>query len=291
MNTAFRLQLLDRMLAGAKRMPGTERQIYLATCTPDIASLILANSNNDNRKLRPKKVEGIVASILNGAWRLKGTIEFLTNGTLLDGQHRLAACASACRSLEFLCLVTPESEASESNKVTDTGQPRTLPDWLKFNGVIPPNRWANALRTERGHRIGTGGWGTPQGSNDDYLALYQEVQEPMKRGFEIVPSGMASTLRVHQSTLDWFAYHTTRINGPAAKEFMELLDAPIGVAADHPARVLHKRLVDAPRNKKKVSREHAVLLVKAWNAYYAGETVESHQQYRPTSPIPPFAGR
>lgn len=291
MNTTFRRQLLDRMLAGSKRMPGTDRQIYLATCTPDIASLILANSNKDNRRLRPKKVEVIADSILRGEWRLKSTVEFLTNGVLLDGQHRLAACASAARPIDFLCLVTPETEALESNKVTDTGQQRTLPDWLKFNGIVPPNRWANALRAERGHRVNNGGWGTPKGTNDDYLALYKEVQEPMRRAFDIVPSGMAATLRVHQSTLDWFAYHTVLINEPAAKEFIELLDAPVGVSADHPARVLHRRLVDAPRNKEKVSREHAVLLVKAWNAYYAGETVESHQQYRPKSPIPAFAGR
>ena len=66
--------------------------------TPHLASKWL-QKNSCNRPLSQNTVYRYADAILSGEWKLNGdTIRFDSNGTLIDGQHRLHACVKAGKS-------------------------------------------------------------------------------------------------------------------------------------------------------------------------------------------------
>jgi hypothetical protein len=68
-----------------------EPVVAIETITPKQAQVILAH-NDRNRSLASSRVTVYSGAMLAGEWRMNGeTIKFNGDGTLLDGQHRLAA--------------------------------------------------------------------------------------------------------------------------------------------------------------------------------------------------------
>jgi hypothetical protein len=75
----------------------------LQLVTPQWAADVLANQNTHNRKLRKSWVEKLTRDITAGAFiTTHQGIAFDENGTLLDGQHRLAAIVQANRPVNML---------------------------------------------------------------------------------------------------------------------------------------------------------------------------------------------
>lgn len=73
--------------------------------TPELAASILNGFNTANRPLSPSVVREYAGYLTSGRWATNGeSIKFAQDGTLIDGQHRLAACVRAKTPLRTLVV-------------------------------------------------------------------------------------------------------------------------------------------------------------------------------------------
>lgn len=112
--------------------------------TPEKAGEWLANNNSHNRPLRAEAVEALARDMKRGAWcpNHQG-LAFGLNGTLKDGQHRLAACVLS--KTAFWSLVAsgvPDLVEGVDARVLDTidrGATRSIADLLKLEHGLKVN--------------------------------------------------------------------------------------------------------------------------------------------------------
>lgn len=99
--------------------------------TPEAAAKYL-KLNVNNRNLRPAVVERYARDITNGEWRLTGdAIRFNCDGSLLDGQHRLAGIVKAGKPVETFVIRGIDQHARD---FMDTGVRRSFADVIHLRG-------------------------------------------------------------------------------------------------------------------------------------------------------------
>lgn len=102
------------------------------TITPVLAEEYLRH-NTKNRQLRKNLVSFYAEQMRKGQWMLNGeSIVFSEDGTLVDGQHRLAAVVEANLNVEMLVVknVSPDSFAT-----IDSGATRKIADTFYVKGI------------------------------------------------------------------------------------------------------------------------------------------------------------
>lgn len=115
----------------------------VARITPEKAQMMLAK-NPINRALSPGRVHIYAETMRRGEWRLNGeAIKLNGDGTLLDGQHRLAAVVESDVATEFLVVTGLHAD---DQKTMDLGKKRSLGDLLSIRGEENPNPLAAAVR-------------------------------------------------------------------------------------------------------------------------------------------------
>lgn len=103
--------------------------VTIEVITPDIAQQYLSK-NTTNRQLRQKVVSQYARDMRLGSWQLTHQgIAFNCDGTLLDGQHRLAAIIESGASIPMLVA---RGIASQSQLVMDDHLKRTTGDSLSL---------------------------------------------------------------------------------------------------------------------------------------------------------------
>ena len=92
-------------------------EVQVKTITPSYARKLL-NNNPSNRLIRARAVESMARDISNGKWQLTGeSIKISSDGSLIDGQHRLSAVIKADTPIQ--CLVCYQVDL-ESMTVIDS---------------------------------------------------------------------------------------------------------------------------------------------------------------------------
>ena len=87
----------------AARSDLAQVDVKIETLTPQRAREWLATFNYNNRRLQTSNVDSFVRDMRNGDWRLNGQpLCFSAEGRLINGQHRLQACAEAGVEIAFL---------------------------------------------------------------------------------------------------------------------------------------------------------------------------------------------
>jgi hypothetical protein len=127
----------------AKRAKNNDFNFELVTISPQLARQWL-DQNHNNRKLKKRFVATLAGDIASGNWRITGdSIKFGPDGSLLDGQHRLAACIAADKPITSLVIygVPPDAKV-----VMDTGKARSPSDVLAMNGHKNTNALTTAYR-------------------------------------------------------------------------------------------------------------------------------------------------
>jgi hypothetical protein len=131
---------LIKSLANGKVLKPSVR---IETITPAKAERILEESNTHNRALRGDRVTALAGNIDRDEWKLTGAaIVFDVDGVLLDGQHRLAACAAGTKPIQVIVLRNAERESQD---VMDDTLARRLGDALKLRGETDVNRLAAGI--------------------------------------------------------------------------------------------------------------------------------------------------
>jgi hypothetical protein len=114
------------------------------TITPKKATEYL-EQNTANRPLSTRTVREFAAAMRRGEWQVTHQgIAFDTNGTLVDGQHRLAAIIEADMPVE-LTVFTEVAEGAFD--VLDTGKRRNAADVLAIEGEKSAVMLAAMVRT------------------------------------------------------------------------------------------------------------------------------------------------
>lgn len=107
------------------------KNIELTEITPDLAREWLG-FNTHNRNLRQRVTLAYAADMASGNWQWNGeSIKFAADGTLLDGQHRLAAIAEAGVTVQMLVV---RGLPSDTQDTVDGGIKRKFSDVLTLRG-------------------------------------------------------------------------------------------------------------------------------------------------------------
>lgn len=126
-------------------------KIEVVTVTPEIAAAWL-DKNTDNRKIAKRLVGAFSRDMTNRKWQLTGdSIKFATDGTLIDGQHRLMACKESGRPFDTLVVY---GLPHKLKSVVDTGKSRSATDVMAMNNISNPSGTAAALRLLAAEKTG-----------------------------------------------------------------------------------------------------------------------------------------
>ncbi len=116
--------------------------LVIETITPAAATEML-KLNTANRPLRKARVNLYASEMAAGRWLLTGEPIILNGQSLINGQHRLAACVKA--DVPFVTAVMRDADI-EIYKVIDTGLARTAGDMLNHEGIPGYNIVAAAAK-------------------------------------------------------------------------------------------------------------------------------------------------
>lgn len=128
-------------------------KVEIKTIWPNEAKEILETKNLNNRNISNIFVKKLANDILNNAFLVTHQgIAFDSNGLLIDGQHRLAACVMANKPITL--LVTSDIPAVQNIgngnintfEILDSGKNRTVSQMLALSGMKYANRVAAAVK-------------------------------------------------------------------------------------------------------------------------------------------------
>ncbi len=238
--------------------------------TPELAREWLGY-NTHNRRLRERVVGAYAADMLGGAWQWNGeSIKFAADGTLLDGQHRLAAIVAANITVPMLVVRGLPNEAQDT---VDGGAKRKFADVLQLRG----EQWAVALAAvtrrvtlwEMGFRKNNTNVAPTNAQLLQTLEQYPELRDIVKTA-----THTATGCGLPGSICGLGLWVFSRIDASDADFFFNRLHDGQNLAKGDPIYEL-RRAVDASRSVRG-SRSDTFLtaiMIKAWNAYRDGTTV------------------
>ena len=161
----------------------------LKVITPKQAQQWLSESNINNRRLSEKTVTLYAREISAGRWALNHQgIAFYKDGSLADGQHRLAAIVRANKDVSI--LVTTELE-KDSYAGIDALRPRSLIDTIKIGGKA---EWIDKRDSENVKMI----FGVEKVGADEAILLAENIKESLlftKMCFPKKSKGVVTALR------------------------------------------------------------------------------------------------
>lgn len=271
-----------------KKKKCNEVRAWVEEVTPSVAEKWMAR-NTRNRKLKPRTVGKLAAELREGRWRLTpDAIAFDVDGTLINGQHRLAAIATA--GVAGSCLVAHGLEP-DAFIVTDDGVKRKFSDVLEIDGVANSKAVSTVVMRELL-------WRKRDGFRDSSAYYTAEAAShsriELDALFKSDPDGFLRAARVARQVYDAIGL-ATRAYGPCYYRFAQvsLFDADgftsTLITGEHDGRPMPKtyppialrdmvlRDTALPAQRRRLTSPHYVsaLIVKAWNAYRHGVPVHT----------------
>lgn len=151
------------------------------TITPVLAEEYLKH-NTSNRQLRKNIVSYYASQMKNGQWMLNGEgIIFNEQGTLVDGQHRLAAVAESGVNVDMLVVRNADKDSfatvdcGVSRKISDTFFVRGIPNATTVSSIIGRYKKLCSNRSVMGNVAGTKSGNTA--SRQDLLREYASDED------------------------------------------------------------------------------------------------------------------
>jgi hypothetical protein len=244
--------------------------VTIEEITPEIAKEWLYEHNNHNRSLRRRVVERYADAMRRGEWMTNGdAIRVAKDGTILDGQHRLAAIVASGMTITAVVVRGLDYVTQET---IDVGTKRSLADMLKLRGEGNYYQLAAALAWL--HRYHQGKMSTTMyPTHQQAFALLEDspgLRNSISMGHRLgerlrYPAGLGTLLHFIFSDIDEI---------DAIYFFEHLLtgaDLSDGHAIFALRRVLERELIAVQRMEQ---YRLAALTIKAWNGYRKGQEVK-----------------
>lgn len=246
------------------------------TISPAKAAEML-DANTTNRPLSRTLVLSFAEAMSRGDWMVTHQgIAFDENGVLVDGQHRLAAVIEADVPVEM----TVFTEVDEGTfDVLDTGKRRNAADVLAIEGEKSSTMLAAMVRTvwlyENRPDLN---WSGGAAAVTNHQIVQSLEQHPKLRDFVAVGEQIATSTGMIKSAAGAASYLTSRVSRRAEQdEWLEGIIDGAGLAKQDP-RLQFRRVMFAMARKqagqvlrRRDTREHVALYLKAFNAWRNGE--------------------
>lgn len=248
--------------------------MVLRTITPAQAKDMLER-NAVNRPLRSRNVSMYARDMRESRWMITGDpIVFDTKGYLIDGQHRLNACVSAGKS--FKSWVAENADEGVQD-VKDTGARRTLSDVLHMRGEVSPVLLASILRAvavqEEDYEMKSGFY-TP--TNPKKLDLFNSDVAKYREAVQVAGRMYQST-RMGSATMWGLLWlRLSAVDEDDAEDFFDRIRTAANIAPGDAVYVLRRALSNMEISGSLAARRKMfALVVKAWNAYRGGTSVQT----------------
>lgn len=254
------------------QQPSPTPTVDWETITPAIAQGLLDHHNTHNRPLNRVRVTSLAADMTAGRWAVNGeTIKVATDGTLLDGQHRLAAIVLSGVAVRILVV---RNVAPDAQDTMDTGGKRSFGNQLSLHGEANASQLAATVRTvwvwlHYADRFAAGTATRPPTSTEllEVLRANPELRDDMplvrRLGTAANMPGQVAGLCV------WLLRN---VNADDATAFFTALETGVGLQADSPIYLLREHLLRRPvAGDRMAIRALAALTIKAWNKWRRGE--------------------
>lgn len=245
------------------------------TVTPDMAKKWLEKTKL-NRRLSENSVNYLVYQMKSGSWMLTGdTIKFGSDGSLLDGQHRLSAVV---KHGEAVKLMVCEGLNPEVFQVIDTGKSRSAADLLSATGFKSAHNLAALARSIILYQNGR--YNSSSGPNRN-IATNKNILEFVKKHDELIEITTFCHNEVYYhfrfiplSTLGMIYYILSKKNATKCDEFFHKYAQGIDLAESSPIRHLRDKLMKDSTNKSKLNqRDKAALMIYTWNNFVQNKRV------------------
>lgn len=263
MVTATVPKVMHQSLNGLMRSPASEGiRVEVVMITPDLAKSWLKR-NTVNRHLRKREITRMVKALQSGLWQsVNGeTIVFGQSGTLLDGQHRLSACAEANISFQSLVVFGVEDQ---KRKTIDTGAKRLLSDVFSMDGESNSTRLAAACSVLHA-------WETEdllQSPHGCGFITHEEGEQ-----FLATHSDLKEAVQATQATALFYAFHAKDYT--LAYAWTETLKTGHAAPGHESFYTLRERLIRQLAQRDKLhALETFVYSIKAWNAVRQHKTIK-----------------
>lgn len=263
-----------RSTPAAPPEPSSRIVITHEKITPEMAEELMHANVENNRHVRFAQVERYARDMAAGKWQDNGeTIKIDTNGLMIDGQHRIQAIIEAGVPVELWVARGLEPQAITS---IDIGVSRKYSDLLKLEGQTNVLQLAAFLRRlylwERGIRVSRGSvapspaeMDTVLHNNSALIKLSMTRAEQTRQGFKPLTPAVGATA--------FFLF--ARIQIDQAHTFFDRLTDGAIADVGHPIMRLRHRLYNAPQGRKLNPDEKLACVIRTWNHYRAGNSVES----------------
>jgi hypothetical protein len=260
---------------GIGTMSQSSVKVRQENVTPKVAERLL-NANQRNRNLRPRRVTALAGAMQRGEWELNGeSIKVAEDGSLIDGQHRLAAVMASGVTVPMIVV---RGLPSQVLATIDTGAARSIGDTLKLNGEKDYYVLAAALR-----RL----WMYEQSGNfarsSSVMPTPQQILGTLDRHPQIrssIPfSGrLYQYVRIPKGPFAAMHYLFSLVDAADANVWFTSVANGDGLPHDDPRaqwRNQTLRWLQSPRHPKQV--QLAAWAIKSWNLWRAGERLAQIQ--------------
>lgn len=276
--------MITKLITRSNNKNKTNMNAEIKTIYPHQAKQLL-KLNTRNRPLASRHVNLLADEMRAGNWKLNGETITVSEDTLLDGQHRLAACVLANTPFKSFVVEGADNECFDT---IDVGKKRSNSDALVIRGEKHATKLAAALRLIDGYYsknalAEVGG----QVSNiriQQLLAMHPDIRKSVQR----YGANPAKSL-VPMSHVCAYHYIFAQIDPHLASVFMDKLLSGLNLTENDPINVLRTKLINIKITKNNINnRVLRAYLIKAWNALRDGRKIKILTWRSAKNPNEPF---
>lgn len=253
-------------------------QLSIEMITPDTAMKML-ETNTHNRTLG--RVTHFKSELSQGEWMLNGqTIVFSDDGVLLDGQHRLQACASS--GVSFTTVVV-RGIRTQAQTTMDSGTKRGVITYVQLQGyensAIVASAGAALCEKEQGRTIEQIVARASTCVKPTIRAIVQFIEDNYETRIKPIVSycSRCTHAKIGLQTRNMALIFDELIQRGAQKEDIDEFVSQL-VGTENPCDTvfaLRRRLIGNVESKQdKLSQRYiTAIIIKAWNAFIQGKDV------------------
>ena len=253
----------------------------------------MLEANTSNRPLAKATVHSFAEAMRRGDWLVTHQgIALDTGGMLVDGQHRLAAIIEADLPVELTVFTDVEPGTFD---VLDTGKKRNAADVLAIEGEKSTTMLAAMVRTIWLYENRPdGSWSGGAAGVTNHQIVETLAAHPRTRDFVPVGEQIAAETGMIKSAAGAAAYLTEQANKAKKAKMADWYEGIIdgaGLGKGDPRLIFRKTMFAMARKqagvvqRRRDTREHVALYLKAFNAWAAGESL-TQLRFAAREPVP-----
>lgn len=251
---------------------------------PDMAARWLER-NTRNRRIRPATVKKYARDMAAGRWQITGEgVKFAPDGSLLDGQHRLAAIVEAGATVPLLVV---RGIAQDAQRVMDTGRARTASDALTMRGEHHTALLAAATRLALGVEANLPDPGKYDPTHGE-IEAWVDANPDMRLACEIAQT-VARRTDCPPAVVAYAFWRMARIDRADAASFWVAAADKVGLSAGDPVIAMTNRFAEVRRNRERITRRaYLSVIFRAWNYRREGKTWRAARINSPAGGLVPI---